>query len=195
MPNRFVRADTGHCVPGYAPWRGCRSTQVTLGSKKMPQYREATKDDLPAICMLGEEVNELHHIAWPHIFAPIGQPLRDMEHWSQSVEHENATTFVAVEAGTIAGFVTVGVVTEIHSLLQPLRYARVGSVGVTASFRGQGIGTKLMALAEKWARERGGLDLRLHVFAFNEHALQMYKELGFEVLSHSMAKRLSPNEA
>ena len=161
----------------------------------MPQYREATKADLPAICMLGEEVNELHHIAWPHIFASIGEPLRDMEHWSQSVERENSTTLVAVEAGAIAGFVTINVVTETHSLLQPLRYARVGSVGVTASLRGQGIGTKLMALAEKWARERGALDLRLHVYAFNEYALQMYRELGYEVLSHSMSKRLSPKGA
>ena len=161
----------------------------------MPQYREATKTDLPAICMLGEEVNSLHHVAWPHIFASIGLPLRDLEHWSKSVERENATTLVAVEAGIIAGFVTISVVTETHSLLQPLRYARVGSVGVTASLRGQGIGTKLMALAERWARERGALDLRLNVYTFSEHALQMYKELGYEVLSHSMTKRLSPNGA
>ena len=30
LPNCYVRADTGHYVPGCAPWRGCRSTQ-TLG--------------------------------------------------------------------------------------------------------------------------------------------------------------------
>ena len=159
----------------------------------MTLYREATNADLHAICMLGEEVNELHHVVWPHIFAPVGRSLRDLEHWSHSVARENATTLVAVVAGTIAGFVTICVVTETHSLLQPLRYARVGSVGVTASLRGQGIGKQLMTLAEKWARERGALDLRLHVFTFNEHALQMYKELGYEVLSHSLAKRLSPN--
>ena len=37
LPNRFVGADTGHHVLGCAPWRGCRSTQVTLGIKMNPE--------------------------------------------------------------------------------------------------------------------------------------------------------------
>jgi len=161
----------------------------------MPQYRIATKADLPEICMLGEEINELHHLAWPHIFASTGQPLRDYEHWLKFVEHENAIMYVAVTAGTITGFVTVDVITVTHSLLQPIRYARVGSVGVTKSLRDQGIGKELMALAEKWALDRGGFELRLDVYSFNEHAIQMYRELGFDVISHSMSKRMSPNGA
>ena len=155
----------------------------------MPEYREATLADLPAICAIGEEGNVIHHRAWPHVFAPPGPPGRDLAHWSESVGKADATTFVAIEAGHIAGFVTLAIVNQTHSLLQPLRYARVGSVGVTVALRGQGIGPKLMALAEEWARKRGASDLTLNVWAFNEHALHMYKELGYEVRAHLMGKR------
>jgi ribosomal protein S18 acetylase RimI-like enzyme len=152
------------------------------------QVREANEDDLPAICALGEEVNALHHQAWPHIFAPAGTAERDRSHWQQSLPRELATTFVAESDGVIAGFVTVGLVDETNSLFRPLRYGKVNSVSVTANKRGKGIGPALMAYAEQWAVARGAVDLRLNVWAFNEHALHVYKELGYELRSVNLGK-------
>ena len=153
-------------------------------------YREAETQDLPVICALGQVVNLLHHTAWPEIFAPSSDPMRDAQHWSQSIAKANATTFVAERSGELVAFVTVMVVDESNSLLQPVRYARVGSVCVVETFRGQGIGRKLMSLAEQWSVGRGAKDMRLNVWCFNEPALALYRELGYEVRSHALGKPL-----
>ncbi|MCI2262129.1 GNAT family N-acetyltransferase [Xanthomonas indica] len=154
-------------------------------------YREAMESDLRAICALGEEVNALHHEAFPHIFAGAGDADRDAVHWNSSIGRDDATTFVAETQGVVVGFVTVGMVTESHSLLQPMRFGRVGSIGITRRHRGQGIGPALMQRAHDWVALRGGVEMRLNVWAFNTHALHVYEELGYEVRSLTLVKPLA----
>jgi ribosomal protein S18 acetylase RimI-like enzyme len=161
----------------------------------MLNYRSATPDDLPSLCALGEEVNSIHHAAWPEVFAPAGALDRDRSHWARSVGEDEAGTIVADENGTLVGFVTMSVTTESNSLFQPVRYAKVGSVGVTANHQGKGIGRKLMALAEQWAAQHGAAEVRLTVWAFNGAALRMYEELGYEMRSHALGKRLRAGAA
>lgn len=160
----------------------------------MRTYREATESDLSSICALGEEVNAVHHRAFPEVFASAGKPDRDANHWLNSIGKQDATIFVAQEADTVVGFVNVSMVDESHSLLRPMRFGRVGSVGVKEDRRGQGIGRELMALAQEWVARNGGVEVRLNVWAFNAHALHLYEELGYEVRSHSLAKRLKPGD-
>jgi ribosomal protein S18 acetylase RimI-like enzyme len=157
---------------------------------RMPTYREATETDLHAICALGEEVNAVHHEAFPGIFAGPGEPHRDAAHWRSSIGREDATTFVAESRGGLVGFVTVSIVSESHSLLKPMRFGRVGSVGITASQRGRGIGRELMQRAQDWVAQGGGVEVRLNVWAFNTHALHVYEELGYEVRSLFLVKPL-----
>ena len=157
------------------------------------QYREATDSDLGAICALGMEVNALHHDAFPRHFAPPADPLRDSAHWAASVAQPMATTFVAEFApGQLAGFITVTVQDENQSLLQPMRIGRIGTVGVTAEWRGQGIGRALMQQAHDWVRDRGAAEMRLHVWAFNDTARRLYDELGYELRMLTLAKPLVP---
>lgn len=157
----------------------------------MPVYREAVESDVLAICLLGEEINSLHHAAYPGIFAGAPEePTRDAAHWASSIAKPTATTFVAEEGGHIVGFVNVSVQDESHSLLSPLRVARVGSVGVSAVHRGHGIGKSLMQHAEAWAQGQGAAELRLNVWAFNSVAMQLYRELGYELRVHQLAKAL-----
>ncbi len=151
-------------------------------------FRAASSADLPGICALGEEVNLLHHGAFPHIFAGPGPAERDRLHWAQFLDSDGARTFVAEEDGQIVGFVAVAMATETHSFAQPLSYGRVGAVAVTDRRRGHGIGPELMKLAQAWVLNRGGYEVRLNVWAFNEHALHIYRELGYEVRSLNLAK-------
>ncbi len=154
----------------------------------MLHLREATGADVPALCALGNEVNELHHRAWPQLFASKGADDRDREHWQRGVGRADATTFVAERDSRVVAFVTVALIDETHSLLQALRYARIGSICVAGIERGKGIGPALMASAEAWATGHGATDLRLNVWTFNEHALHVYKELGYEVRSVNLGK-------
>ncbi len=48
-----------------------------------------------------------------------------------------------------------------------------------------------MRRVEAWAAAKGAQRVSLNVWAFNEQAVQLYKELGYEVRSHTMGKRLS----
>ena len=161
----------------------------------MLQYREATQDDLSAICVLGEAVNLLHWEAWPHVFVGAGDPLRHAEHWQQSIGAERSTTFVCELESKVIGFATVGVFQDTSSLIQPEPYSRVGSVSIATQHQGKGIGRALMRHAENWARERGVEDIRLHVWDFNQRALSLYKELGYEIRSHVLGKRLGKTDA
>ena len=154
----------------------------------MPTYRPALRTDLRAICALGEEVNSLHHCAFPHIFAEPGPAERDLAHWASSVETEGSETFVAEDEDQVVGYITVTIAMESHSFAQPLKFGRVGTVSVAASKRGHGIGPELVRLAHAWVEERGGHEVRLNVWAFNEHALHVYRELGYEVRSVNLAK-------
>jgi ribosomal protein S18 acetylase RimI-like enzyme len=48
-------------------------------------------------------------------------------------------------------------------------------------FRGRGLGTKMLSIARKQARERGFGTLSLMVFEQNEGAVKLYERSGFEV--------------
>ena len=51
---------------------------------------------------------------------------------------------------------------------------------VAASHRRRGIGRALLEQAVAWARDAGVLKLELHVFPWNEPAIRLYEQFGFE---------------
>jgi RimJ/RimL family protein N-acetyltransferase len=51
---------------------------------------------------------------------------------------------------------------------------------VAAGHRRQGIGRALLERAVEWARDQGIEKLELHVFPYNEPAIRLYEEFGFE---------------
>jgi ribosomal protein S18 acetylase RimI-like enzyme len=154
----------------------------------MPTYRTATESDLPALCELGEEVNAIHHRAHPHIFAGEGAADRDLLHWSSALTSPESVVFIAEDEGRVIAFANVSMINESRSLLQPLRFGRIWSVAVTHEKRGRGIGPELMRRVHEWVNARGGYEVRLQVSSFNQHALHVYKELGYDVRSLNLAK-------
>jgi RimJ/RimL family protein N-acetyltransferase len=51
---------------------------------------------------------------------------------------------------------------------------------VAMSHRRQGIGRALLGAAVDWARRNGVQKLELHVFPFNDAAIRLYEQFGFE---------------
>lgn len=156
----------------------------------MLKFRSATFEDLPAICALGEQVNAIHHGAHPQVFAAAGAHDRDQAHWAASLGRDDANIFVAELDAQLVGFVNVVLLNETHSLLQPMRFGRVGSVSVTEPMRGRGIGKQLMRLVHDFVAEHGGHEVRLTVWSFNEAAHRLYQELGYETRSLNLARRV-----
>jgi L-phenylalanine/L-methionine N-acetyltransferase len=51
---------------------------------------------------------------------------------------------------------------------------------VAADWRGRGVGRALLHAAVDWGRESGIRKLELHVFPWNEAAIRLYEQFGFE---------------
>ena len=65
-------------------------------------------------------------------------------------------------------------------LYSAMHRARLG-IGVERGYRGQGVGSALLAAALHWARVEGKLTwIDLSVFAHNERALRLYERHGFQ---------------
>jgi ribosomal protein S18 acetylase RimI-like enzyme len=158
------------------------------------KFREANEEDLPAVCALGEEVNSLHYQSEPHLFAAPGDPLRHAAHWRSTIAGAHAagdsTTFVAEGEPGVVGFITVSIGTETHTLFQPIRFARVGTIGVAGEYRSQGLGSQLMSLAQAWGQNRGCAEIRLTVGSFNEEAIRWYRQLGYQARSITLVMPL-----
>lgn len=52
-----------------------------------------------------------------------------------------------------------------------------------------------MQHAERWAAACNALDIRLEVWKFNESAVRLYEELGYEIQSFAMSKPIKPDGA
>jgi GNAT superfamily N-acetyltransferase len=62
---------------------------------------------------------------------------------------------------------------------------------VTSKLRRQGYGRAIMAAAEHVCRDRGVVEVGLSVFGFNSGAQALYEQMGFEVTTIQMRKRIS----
>lgn len=61
---------------------------------------------------------------------------------------------------------------------------------VTTELRRRGYGRAIMAAAEEVCRERGIVEVGLSVFGFNSGAHALYEQMGFEVTTLQMRKRI-----
>jgi ribosomal protein S18 acetylase RimI-like enzyme len=99
--------------------------------------------------------------------------------------------FVAEADGDIVGFVTVS---ERISFAGE-REAYVGWLVVRAGLERRGIGSTLMAVAERWAIDRRLPCITLETGAANHAARRLYQVLGYEEEDIRLTKRSLPEKA
>jgi ribosomal protein S18 acetylase RimI-like enzyme len=113
-----------------------------------------------------------------------------MAHWKSCLESAVQVVFMAHAGSYPAGFITASLSSSASSLLQPMKVVRIGSVCVAEQFWGNGIGCGLVHHVREWAVEHAASDIRLTVWTFNEHAIRLYAEIGFETRALEMGMRL-----
>ena len=89
---------------------------------------------------------------------------------------ENHSVMVAEDSpGTVVGWMHVFRAPRLGG--EP--FAELGGLVVTESLRGHGIGSLLVAEAEKWTSERGLTTLRIRTRTTRNDARLFYEDLGF----------------
>ncbi len=104
------------------------------------------------------------------------RPVSDERRYLKAVRrHADAAVFVALDGDRIVGRLSLA--RDPHPASPHV--ADLGMM-VAASHRRRGIGRKLLDEAVAWARGANVEKLELHVFPWNEPALRLYEDFGFE---------------
>ena len=90
--------------------------------------------------------------------------------------HPGHATFVAVADGRVVGMVGASV-TPSYEHDGPT--GRISAMVVSEAARGQGIGARLVATAEDWARDRGAAVMMLNSHNRRDGAHAFYRRLGY----------------
>lgn len=85
--------------------------------------------------------------------------------------------FVAEVEGSVVGYIHLQTQSDYFS---GEKHGYIAKLAVGRKVEGRGIGRKLLEQAEAWTREKGYERLKLHVFAENWRALQIYEKYGYE---------------
>ena len=144
-------------------------------------YRELDPDkDLDGLRACVVELQDFEVQLYTRL--PPGSEVADkcVAHMLEQCEKCTGKIIVADVDGQLAGFVTV--LTQVRSD-EPddgdMVYGLISDLAVLTSFRSLGIGTKLLAVAEEFARSEGVEWLRIGVLAGNQVAEKLYASLGF----------------
>ena len=150
--------------------------------------------DYHAACRLYAEADALHARQRPDRFRPTDRPTRSRQLFDAHLADPEQALFVAETDGALAGLVRVQAFerSDIPDVpaLTPRRYAVVQELVVAQAHQRRGIGTRLMAEAHRWARDRGLTQIQLTVYDFNQPALRLYERLGYLAVSRQLSRKL-----
>ncbi|MEO8622793.1 MAG: GNAT family N-acetyltransferase [bacterium] len=151
--------------------------------------REATGRDLDAVMELRLALLREHkdHPIYGRLRPDVATRAREL--FANQLRSPTESIFLAEREGVVAGILRC--VESIGSpLLDPARYVYVSSVYVRPEARRQGVLRALLRAADKWARERGLDQMRLHNVAGSESAEGAWSALGFDVVEQVRVRTL-----
>lgn len=147
--------------------------------------RTGQEGDLPELLALYRALDREMTTLQPEFYCA---PPRQEEALRRYLEAADADFLVAEQAGQLLGFalvVNAGWTPEFSNLL-PHRYAELYDLVVAPTARGQGIGSRLLAAAKRWARDRRLEYLELNVLSQNSAALRLYEAQDFYESSRTL---------
>ena len=155
------------------------------------EIREAVKNDMDGICVLSMQINRQHHMNLPHIFKLPENLNQDAPYWEKYLNDENGIVYVVEDNGELLGAICGNVFLNNSTpfLVERLRCC-IGTVVVAEQHQRTGVGSSLMNGIECWAKSKGASTIDLDVMQFNNGAYELYKKLGYDILSKKMAKEI-----
>ena len=103
------------------------------------------------------------------------------------IESSTSDLFIVLDGSTIIGLMHIEEKETQHSeAIVHHRYADIVALFVDPTYRGHGVGDRLIRAAKNWAKSRKLDYLELFVLAENEGGLGFYEKSGFETVSFNM---------
>jgi RimJ/RimL family protein N-acetyltransferase len=141
-----------------------------------PVLRTVRPEDAPALLALRHQLD----IETAFMLLEPGERVTTEEQTRQMLERllqaGNCTLILAESDEKLVGYLSA----QGGEFLRNRRTAYL-VIGILQAYAGQGLGTRLMAEAERWARERGLHRLELTVMAHNSRAVALYRKAGFDI--------------
>jgi len=153
------------------------------------EIRLATLNDVEALCPL---LNEFY--AYNAQLQPVYCKSDDEqgEYPRTIIESENSDFLIAVENGAILGFIHISQMKTLpYGSIVPHNYAEIIAFMVTASRRGQGIGSMLVDAAKQWSNARNLDYIELFSLTNAKEANYFYDKKGFNTVSYIRRYTLS----
>jgi len=145
--------------------------------------RKATLDDKKQIALLFSDENDYHVNLQPDVFNNLTENVILTKNWFENIlRNDSRYMFVAEIKNHIVGLILF----TIHQLLDdPLykqkKWINIDELTVLKSHRGKGIGKRLLAVVNNYAKQTKAESIRLEVWENNESAIQFYKNNKFKI--------------
>ena len=146
----------------------------------MLTIRKATKEDSDVLSVLYRELEEdaVRYQPEHFVLSPDGTRTEQMKDFWDS---DHQAMFVADLDGEVIGFAhAVLIPAKKVPCLKPQTALYLQDLIVTAEYRSQGIGAKLMDVVRQYGKDNGADFFRTQVFPKNEAGLRFYHRIGFK---------------
>jgi len=138
--------------------------------------RKIEEGDYPAVLALWNDLG--NHFVTEENIGP---------YYAKEKLDDNYKTFVAVLEGNTVGFIYL---LQFMSVGPPMMHMNIHGLAVTPALRGKGIGSQLLAHAERYAAQRGVTYLGLNTGFKRKDAHRFYERHGFTTDSYCYTKKL-----
>ena len=119
---------------------------------------------------------------------PDWPPANATDYETGNLADPDVLVLVAVVGRDVIGHLTAGFHADSAMWIAPT--VDLMSLNVMPDWRGQSIGTRLIADFTSWARERGAVQSRVTAYTANENALRFYRRHGFGPLETTLVADL-----
>ncbi len=154
------------------------------------EIRKLTETDYEQFIRLYLALDELHVQARPDYFVHRSGD----EACPRDAYLESLTDPAGLELGVFAGEELVGfalaTLSDESGMVKGLKNVCLDAIYVLPAHRRKGIGAKLFARVETWAREQGAARLDLYTWDFNKDAIALYRVMGMTPQQHVFEKAL-----
>ena len=146
------------------------------------RIRKAEKKDAKKLSELLVTIAQLHHEGRPDIYGAGGAKY-DITDVEKKIENTDELILVAVNDDDVVMGYTMSKIIDVeeNGILLGYRKMYIDDVCVDSSARKLGIGRKLVEATKKEAENSGCHIVELNVWAFNESAVEFYKNCGMTV--------------